>query len=85
MVVADAGERASIDQILSRYAVQSGVLLKASAMFTGCYQAGGRQIFRLRDEMTFLGRTFRATWEKRDDGYFLNAEKSQELAPEKQR
>ena len=72
-VVADCPEPTPIDRVIAGYATQSGVKLSASPFPSRCVQAGGRQTFVLREEMAFLARTFRATWEARGDGYHLAA------------
>ncbi len=72
-VVADAPNRVPLDQIIAGYAQQSGVPLQSSPFFRRCFQGGGKQSFRLREEMAFVARTFQARWEPRGTGYILAA------------
>lgn len=69
----DAPDRVPLDQVIASYARHSGIPLQASPFFARCVFAGGKQTLSLRSEMAFLERTFRARWEPRGQGYFLNA------------
>ena len=81
-VVADCPEPTPIDRVLAAYARQSGVELSASPFLSRCVQAGGRQDFDLREEMAYLARTFRAKWERRGEGYYLDAGREADAAPD---
>jgi hypothetical protein len=74
-VVADFPEPTPIDRVLAAYAEQTGIPLSASPFLNRCRQSGAKMTLNLRAEMAYLARTFRVSWERQGDGYYLNAGK----------
>lgn len=74
-VAIDFPKPTPITRVLADYAEQSGVPLDASPFFQHCVQQSNEAMtHKLREEMAYLARTFRAKWVRRGEGYFLEEE-----------